>query len=97
MAIRKTKSEWLALFIEQENSGQSVAVFCRERNLSEPYFYLKRKKLKTSSGPLSTFVKAQVPAIHNNCSIQLEYGQCKLQVGCDMSPQWLAGLMKSLS
>lgn len=46
MALRKTKSQWLALFKEQKQSGLSVSQFCKQKQLSEAYFYLKRKKLQ---------------------------------------------------
>lgn len=72
MAVRKTKSEWLALFDEQDKSGLSVATFCRERNLSEPYFYLKRKKLKGCESSLSTFVKVQAPGTQSHGVVLLE-------------------------
>ena len=38
MAQRKTKSEWLALFEEQKQSGLSIAKFCKNKlriNLKE--------------------------------------------------------------
>jgi hypothetical protein len=47
MAIRKTQSQWLALFEEQKQSGLSIAQFCKKKQLSEAYFYLKRKQLQS--------------------------------------------------
>ena len=38
MATRKTKTQWLALFAEQESSDLSTAEFCRKHNLSETNF-----------------------------------------------------------
>lgn len=56
MATRKTKTQWLVLFAEQESSGLSTAEFCRKHNLSETNFYLKRKRLRVTSDKLLTFV-----------------------------------------
>ena len=79
MATRKTKTQWLALFAEQENSGLSAAEFCRNHNLSEAYFYLKRKKLQQcQQSELSTFVKATPEAVLPDSSVTLQFGQCQL-------------------
>ena len=56
MATRKIKTQWLALFAEQESSGLSAAEFCRKHNISKTNFYLRRKRLRLSSDKLLTFV-----------------------------------------
>lgn len=97
MAQRKTASQWLALFDEQKRSGLSVAKFCKTRELSEAYFYLKRKKLQSQDSQLSTFVAAR-PAIPSpDTPVTLQFGQCQLQMDANTNSQWLADLMKSLS
>lgn len=98
MATRKTKTQWLALFAEQENSGLSAAEFCRKHNLSEAYFYLKRKKLRVPSDKLSTFVAARPERqVVSGGNAALRFGSCQLDVPTGADPQWLAQLMKSLS
>lgn len=97
MATRKTKTQWLALFAEQANSGLSAAEFCRNHNLSEAYFYLKRKKLKAPSDKLSTFVAARPERQVVSGNASLRFGSCQLDVPTGADPQWLAQLMKSLS
>ena len=97
MATRKTKTQWLALFAEQENSGFSAAEFCRKHNLCEPYFYLKRKKLRSSSDKLSTFVAARPERKLLSGNAALRFGSCQLDVPTGADPQWLAQLMKFLS
>ena len=97
MALRKTKSQWLALFKEQRQSGLSVAQFCKKKQLSEAYFYLKRKKLQSQDKQVSTFVAARPESISPTPAMTLQFGQCQLQLDTGTNSQWVADLMKSLS
>jgi hypothetical protein len=62
--------KWRKLVSEQGRSGQTVAVFCRERSLCAPYFYAWKKRLREADGgqgvlraPLAKFVEVKlVPA-----------------------------------
>ena len=40
------RERWSRIVELQENSGQSVRVFCQERSLSEPSFYSWRQRLR---------------------------------------------------
>jgi hypothetical protein len=40
------REQWLARIAEQEKSGQSVRVFCRDRSLGEYSFYTWRRRLR---------------------------------------------------
>jgi len=42
----RTKSDWLALINEYEQSGLTQAEFCAQRGLNAKYFSLRRMKLK---------------------------------------------------
>ena len=97
MAQRKTKPQWLALFDEQKQSGLSVARFCKQKQLSEAYFYLKRKKLQSQDSQLSTFVAARPGTVTSDSVMRLQFGQCQLQLDTTTNSQWVADLMKSLS
>lgn len=97
MALRKTKSQWLALFEEQKQSGLSIAKFCQQKQLSEAYFYLKRKKLQSQDGELSTFVAARPEVASPDTAMTLQFGQCQLKLDTSTNSQWLSDLMKSLS
>jgi len=63
-------AKWRELVSEQGRSGQSVAVFCRERGLCAPHFYAWKKRLREADGgqgevraPLAKFVEVKlVPA-----------------------------------
>lgn len=43
--IRRSQAQWRQLIQEQQNSGESIAEFCKQRNLCESRFYIWRKQL----------------------------------------------------
>jgi hypothetical protein len=45
---KKAWTKWRRLVSEQERSGQTVTVFCRERSLCRPYFFAWKKRLQDS-------------------------------------------------
>ncbi len=60
-------AKWRKLVSEQGRSGQSGAVFCRERGLCAPYFFAWKKRLREADAgqsalraPLTKFVEVQV-------------------------------------
>jgi len=50
--------KWQSLVSEQQTSGQSVAAFCRTREVSKGLFYYWRKRLREAAGP--EFIEVQV-------------------------------------
>lgn len=50
--------KWQNLCSEQEQSGQSAAVFCRARELRESQFYYWKKRVRDAAMP--QFVEVQV-------------------------------------
>jgi hypothetical protein len=57
--IQPIKQEkWQSLFSEQEESGESVAGFCRARGVRERLFYYWKKRLREAAMP--QFVEVQV-------------------------------------
>ena len=50
--------KWRSLVSEQEESGQSVAAFCRAREVPESQFYYWKRRLKKRATP--PFVEVQV-------------------------------------
>ena len=55
---KRTWTKWRRLIREQERSGQSVAEFCRERELHASYFFAWRKRLRESA--TARFLEVQV-------------------------------------
>ena len=58
MIQSKKEAKWRSLLSEQEESGQSIAAFCRTRELRESLFYYWKKQLQEAAG--SQFVEVQV-------------------------------------
>ena len=58
MIRSKKQAKWRSLVSEQEASGQSIAAFCRARELRESLFYYWKKRLKQAAAP--PFVEVQV-------------------------------------
>ena len=57
--IQPTKQvKWRSLISEQEESGQSVAAFCRAREVSEFQFHCWKRRLRELAPP--PFVEVQV-------------------------------------
>ena len=55
MMKRRSKAEWQALVLEQQGSGLNASEFCRQRQINEKYFSLRKQALKKS---MSGFVQA---------------------------------------
>ena len=53
--MRRSKAEWQALVLEQQGSGLNASEFCRQRQINEKYFSLRKQALKKSA---SGFVQA---------------------------------------
>ena len=52
------QANWQSLVLEQQPSGQSIAVLCRTREVSEGLSYYWRKRLREAAAP--EFVEVQV-------------------------------------
>jgi transposase len=57
----KRRELWRQRIAQQENSGQTVRVFCRERKLSEPSFYWWRRQLRCSTEQPIRFALVATP------------------------------------
>ena len=47
--MKRTKDEWLFVFRQQEESGLSIAQFCRENDIPAGRFYSARSRYRSSS------------------------------------------------
>ena len=55
--IKRSHSQWRALFAEQESSGLSAAEFCRRQSLCPKHFSLRKKQLNWQGS--SAFVQVK--------------------------------------
>lgn len=54
------RTKWRGLVSEQAASGQSVAVFCRDRGIREWKFYEWKKRLRQAEGAPAQFVAVKL-------------------------------------
>jgi len=92
--------QWFDLFAEQQQSGLSIAQFCRDRNINPRHFYSRRSLLKRQSP--STFVRATVapPPVSDHGmggDIVFHYGHGQLRLSARVPAIWLAELMSALT
>ncbi len=99
MKPRFNKQQWQDLLTEQEQSGLSVAAFCRDKNLTAKNFYNQRSnKDRKAAGKAQPFVHAQLDSSARNATeLTLSCGKVQLRLTVDASPQWLAELMVALA
>jgi len=95
---RRTPTEWLNLFNEQEQSSQSDKAFCHERSLDVNYFKKRRKDLLNSgiSANPSAFVPITVTRATDTVSIELKCNGVVLTLPISIPPLWLAELVQHL-
>jgi hypothetical protein len=55
---QKAWTKWRKLISEHERSGQTAAVFCRERGLCRPYFFAWKRRLRED--PTMKFLEVQL-------------------------------------
>ena len=99
-------ARWRALMVEQQQSGQNVAAFCRERGLRDSQFYDWKKRLRQAAAEpfvavelvASETVKAAIPsaaAPSVPIEIRLSRGR-SLLVGPDFEAAHLRRLLQVL-
>jgi hypothetical protein len=62
---------WRQRIAEQENSGQSIRVYCRERELKESAFYGWRGRLRKQNTPVRFALVETKPAVETPPSLEL--------------------------
>jgi hypothetical protein len=93
---RNAWTKWRRLIPEQKRSGESVAAFCRERNLRASHFYWWKKRLREDTP--SRFVEVQVAESPSNVSgdlrieVRLQNGR-SLLIGRGFDPEHVRGLL----
>lgn len=92
--MRRSKQEWLELFKKHAQSGLTATAFCRNENISQRYFSLKKKKLLIPTKSTNDFVKVSVPKSTDNLS--LEFGDIKLSWNNLPPTDWISDLIKAL-
>ena len=95
MMARLTQAQWHALIEEHAASGQTAMAFCAERGIDNKYFSTRKSQL--SKAPATGgFVSVTTRPIENQ-NIQLHVGAAQLRIPENVSPQWLADVIKALA
>lgn len=89
-------AKWRGLISEQARNGQSVAAFCRERNLCAPHFFWWKKRLRKRTA--ARFVEVQVAespanlASDSRIELRLANGR-SLLIGRGFDPEHVRALL----
>ena len=96
--VRRTRSQWQALFEAHASSGQTAAVFCREQGVNAKYFSLRRRQLgETREQLASSFVAVSVEGIDRREKITVRDGRgVTIELPLAIEPRWLAQLVQAL-
>lgn len=99
--IKRSAEEWQVLFAEQAHSGQSAAVFCRERGICAKHFSKRRQQLchpdRGSPVPPSAFVPVTVTPVRESIRVEVHCGDTPVVMLLpSLSPVWLADLIRQL-
>ncbi len=102
---KRSEEQWRELFEQQEGSGVSAAVFCKQNELCPKYFSLRRKQLAKMAGKEEAgFVRVKVkPETTREASgakaavLTLYSNAGQLSFGTLPPPQWLAQLLRALA
>lgn len=96
--IRRTQDQWLTLFQAHEQSDLPASAFCKEHALNPNYFSLRKKQLLPNNNDAKPFIRvASAPGERSRSSrliLRGAYGELSIT---DVSPDWLASLLKQLS
>lgn len=99
---RKQTKNWPSLISQQQQSGLTVAEFCREHKLTRSNFYHQLAQLKLSTQTNISppaFIKLTSSPVSTSSAnkLRLNYHQVFIDLPHDVSAQWLAQLLRSLA
>lgn len=94
--MRPTPEQWKALIVAHQTSGLTMAEFCRERKIRPKSFYYWHRKLGAVKPADEAFVQVTLPSPKQVSACTLHVGSVSLELG-EVSPSWLAALMKALA
>ena len=94
---RRALDDWRQLIKQQQNSGLSIAAFCKDNKLPTSNFYKFRARLQGNE-QTPKLVKIKTKAVTPiKSSITLTHGKTQLTFPSDSSPQWLAKFIRELN
>ena len=98
--IRRSKEQWLSLFQQHADSGLSAAEFCKQHELCDKHFSLRKKQLLAANF-IPVIVKPKkekmISIPEKKMSVQCRLDSCVLQFESLPDVIWLSQLIKALS
>ncbi len=99
---RRDIQDWLNLFEQQKQSGLTAVEFCRQQQINIQTYYTRRRDIRlqrTSSKFVQ--VKREVTKVESyteqtGIELLLQLGNAQLSVPTNISPHWVAAVMKGL-
>lgn len=99
---RREVQDWLSLFEQQKQSGLTAVEFCRQQQINVQTYYTRRRDIRlrrTSSKFVQ--VKREVTKVESYTEdmggeLLLKLGNAQLSVSTNISPHWIAAVMKAL-
>lgn len=103
--IRRTRTEWLALFAQHDSSGVSATEFCKDNDLCPKHLSLRLKQLaapmdEVENGFAQVTVKPETKPIvsrSQSAALIIHSGAGQLVFCVLPPPGWLAQLLKVLA
>jgi len=96
---RRTKAEWRALIVAQQESGLSAAAFCRDRGIPVNYFCRVRNQLRVldveKQAPRFVPVSVTRLSAADKIIVRCE-GGTTVEVPFGIEPRWVAQLLHAL-
>ncbi|MEG3768070.1 IS66 family insertion sequence element accessory protein TnpA [Alteromonas sp. 14N.309.X.WAT.G.H12] len=100
---RRAVQDWLNLFDQQKQCGLTAVEFCRQQQINVQTYYTRRCDIRlqrTSSKFVQ--VKREVTKVESYTEemggeLLLQLGNAQLSVPTNISPHWVAAVMKRLA
>jgi hypothetical protein len=100
---RREVEDWLNLFEQQKQSGLTAVAFCRQQQINVQTYYTRRRDIRLQrTHSKFVHVKREVTKIESHTEetggeLLLQLGSAHLSVPTNVSPHWLATVMKALA
>ncbi len=95
---RRSQKQWQEVIIKQQQSGLSAAQFCRNENINQKYFSLRKVQLKKSKINEPVFTKVNIKsATVDNLTFEYNLKNSTLKFNSLPDVLWLSKLISTLS
>jgi hypothetical protein len=96
--IRRNKEQWLSLFQQHADSGLTAAAFCKQHDLDQAYFSLRKTQLcRTDEAVFIPVTRMKQHTATTSFRLQCRQESCSLQFDSLPDVIWLSQLIKALS